>query len=806
MAFVDWVTQFGVTTSSSDVTLTTGMEIEIASNVTCRALTVDEGATLRFAPAESAELSLWANFELHGVLEMKPASFSVFHTVTFEGINVENFVGGGQAVLSTDIGLWVREHGYLDINGPYRKAWTRLAGSEAAGQTVLTMAAAPSGWQVGDKIVICPTDPITTALWYSRFEERTITAVSGNDVTVSAGLTYAHNSVDIGDGLVMTAEVLNITRNALIRGRPGAEAHIHLHVHDNNDNSIRQLQLDAMGPRKAATPSNAEGGILGRYPIHFHHGFDGTRGTFLESCVSTRSRNRGFVTHLSHGITLSGCVAYDAFDSPFWWDGGDDSNDIFWDRCVAALVKVQPAYRGFRLTGFDLQGGTGNKCIGCVAVGVQGNASSSGFNWPESAGFNRLWIFEDCCAHNIKIDGIFTWQNDNSHHIVDRFVAYHCGKAGIEHGAYLNIFDYRNAILYGCTQGVQLHSHSAPVGNQLFTRLHVRGGGVMQYAFNLVPHTLPAPDSYKTLVDGCTFEGYSVACFGPGGYDPAIPRGTREWLSVTNCTLSGPGEDFLFGSIQPDSLIKVDNGGQAFDLREYTQSGTLNTTWNARVTNISSFAASPPAAFDPHVLMTLPDTSPGSPTPPDPDTPDPLVLTVTTVPTIGDAPTGWRTSPVLITATATAGAVIEYLVDPGVSYTTYTAPFTVSAEGAHHYTFRATLATDEVINPFGFQIDLTDPVSMILARRPVVGNRTVTITAVDPLPDGVDIRSDVGSILYQIDGGPVTLYEAPFKVPSDASHTIAYYSVDVAGNREASRSLVLPPAAANPDRFLVLRL
>lgn len=53
MAFVDWVTQFGVTTSSSDVTLTTGMEIEIASNVTCRFLTVEEGATLRFAPAMS---------------------------------------------------------------------------------------------------------------------------------------------------------------------------------------------------------------------------------------------------------------------------------------------------------------------------------------------------------------------------------------------------------------------------------------------------------------------------------------------------------------------------------------------------------------------------------------------------------------------------------------------------------------------------------------------------------------------------------------------------------------------------------
>jgi hypothetical protein len=58
---------------------------------------------------------------------------------------------------------------------------------------------------------------------------------------------------------------------------------------------------------------------------------------------------------------------------------------------------------------------------------------------------------------------------------------------------------------------------------------------------------------------------------------------------------------------------------------------------------------------------------------------------------------------------------------------------------------------------------------------------TVTLTATDDL-SGVDYT------MYQVDSGSWTTYVTPFTVSSEGAHTVAFYSMDKAGNKEAEKS------------------
>ena len=52
-----------------------------------------------------------------------------------------------------------------------------------------------------------------------------------------------------------------------------------------------------------------------------------------------------------------------------------------------------------------------------------------------------------------------------------------------------------------------------------------------------------------------------------------------------------------------------------------------------------------------------------------------------------------------------------------------------------------------------------------------------------------DATGGVPSVAYRIDGGAQQEYTNPFTVDGDGTHTVEYFSTDVAGNREAVKSL-----------------
>ncbi len=147
---------------------------------------VDIDGTLTFDANTSLGLYSEGNIEVSGVLEMNPASASVVHTITFENIDETAFVGGGTSVLATDVGMWITGDGMLDAIGTYKKPWTNLTGSADATDTSITVDDA-TGWQVGDSLVITPTQAPTAgnASW-NGYDERTISSISGNTITLDS--------------------------------------------------------------------------------------------------------------------------------------------------------------------------------------------------------------------------------------------------------------------------------------------------------------------------------------------------------------------------------------------------------------------------------------------------------------------------------------------------------------------------------------------------------------------------------------------------------------------------------------------
>ena len=188
--------------------------------------------------------------------------------------------------------------------------------------------------------------------------------------------------------------------------------------------------------------------VLGRYPLHFHHCGEGSRGTLVEGCV-VRDSSRAFVPHGSHGITLRDCVAFRIRDDAYWWDERHPTDDLLWEHCAAFDVRHDPVGSGSP-AGFLLGLGRGTTIRDCVAVGVHGGTGAAGFAWPAFASDrpDNQWVARDLVAHNCAGDGLYVWQDDNRPHRVDDVVGYRNGGSGLVHGAHRNGYRYAGVVLF----------------------------------------------------------------------------------------------------------------------------------------------------------------------------------------------------------------------------------------------------------------------------------------------------------------------------------------------------------------------
>ena len=505
-------------------------------------VTIDAAGALVFAPDLSVRLDSSRNVVVEGRLVMHPSSGAVAHVLRFVGIDERVFQGGGNVVLDSDVGLWVTDSGMLDATGTTKTAWTRVAAPVAAGATSITLQEPPVGWQVGDAISIAPTEPpsVGNASWQG-FDERTITAVSGSTVTFGPGTSRAHPVVNGTWG----AEVMNLTRNVRIEGTPSGRSHVMITAMV--PQTIANVAIRYTGPRQDPDGDGNSGFVLGRYGLHFHMGHEGTRGSLVEGVVVRDGGSHGFVPHMSDGITFRDTIAYNLLADAYWWDEGEITDDTVWDRTIAALVKAEPSFRGYKLNGYTLGRGSGNVVRDSVAVGVQGNVDAAGFQWTEAANAEpNTWEFADNVTHNNKVDGIFTWQNTVGPHVAGPFVSYHNGGYGIDHGAYLNAYRYHDAVLYGNKSGgiFQRALSRGAAGQLSFVGITIVGG---PSAVEIGDHSLKGaqPTAYRD----CAFTGQTGQKI---VVDEGINAGSYDFV---NCDLTPA--DFRIVSALPGMVIRV---------------------------------------------------------------------------------------------------------------------------------------------------------------------------------------------------------------------------------------------------------
>jgi G8 domain len=244
-------------------------------------------------------------------------------TITLTGSNAaDNIMGMGTKVLGATTGA------RIEIHGEPRVSWTQLAATANAGASVITTAAVPD-WRVGERIAIA-----STAFNPDEAEVRTITAVSGNQITLDKPLLYRHyGELQTFEAKVLDAraEVGLLSRNIVIAGDAASTAanfggHMMIMGHSGD-------RYTESPNRGAARISGVEFrrmgqlGKLGRYPLHWH--LNGpSPGDFIKNSVIADTIQRGIVVHGTDGVTVENNVAHNTRGHSYVVENGTERDNV----------------------------------------------------------------------------------------------------------------------------------------------------------------------------------------------------------------------------------------------------------------------------------------------------------------------------------------------------------------------------------------------------------------------------------------------------------------------------------------------
>lgn len=529
---------------------------------------IEPGGALIFEPTNSVALESSGNVVVKGLLTMRPSTSAV-HRLIFVDVDEAAFVGSGMNVVASDVGLWVMDAGKLDLVGEAKTPWARLAGDGVAGASVLRLDRVPTGWKVGDRIVVVPTTAParrSDASW-AGFSETTITSVSGSSVTLDTPLSFDHPKV----AGAWTAEVLNLTRNVEVEGTAAGRSHVF--IRSTSTQGFSHVALRHMGPRKGGNK------ILGRWPVHFHFSGEASRGTRLDGVVVSEAGSHAFVPHESHGLTLSGCIAYHCEEHAFWWDEGEPTDDILMEGCVAARIHSAT----FGVAGFYLAKGARNVIRDCIAVGADA-PHGSGLISPAAIS-DGDWTVERCVGHNNRHAGYKAYLNTNraANKVVSGLVAYH-NNIGIDHGAYKNNWRYEDFTLYGNSYaGVELAATSQSKGI-VFSNGIIDGAG--QGVYGVVNGRHVNISDYPTVFRSCSFRANLVAALAVALPHPKVP----DLIDLIDCNFEG-NELWLIDNAHPACRIRFQDATHGtISARPKGSLGILTPQWNAAVEQIAPFA------------------------------------------------------------------------------------------------------------------------------------------------------------------------------------------------------------------------
>jgi cell migration-inducing and hyaluronan-binding protein len=270
--------------------------------------------------ANTADLELATEWiMLHGELaigtEASPQTRKATITLT-DNVKDEQMMGMG------DRGIMI-SGGTLNLHGDRKNAWTKLSSTAAAGSNSIQVLNA-AGWRVGDEIVLASTD-----FDPRQAERRTISAISGNTLTLDRKLEYMHFgkiTFDVDE----RGEVGLLTRNIKIQASADAEKSFlggHIMAMVTSKMFVEGVELNRMG-------QNLQ---LARYPIHWHLVGDGT-GQYIRNAAIHDTYNRCVTVHGTNNLQVENNVTYNSVGHCFFLEDGIEQGNQF-VRNLAIQVK-----------------------------------------------------------------------------------------------------------------------------------------------------------------------------------------------------------------------------------------------------------------------------------------------------------------------------------------------------------------------------------------------------------------------------------------------------------------------------------
>ncbi|MEM9607680.1 MAG: G8 domain-containing protein [Actinomycetota bacterium] len=298
-------------------------------------------------------------------------------------------------------------HGATVIHGSEKRAFVAVSEFPMAGDDRVRLTDPPSGWRVGDQIVVAgtdPDDPMTD-------ERRTIVAIDGDVVRLDASLALNHDAPRPD----LEVHVANLTRNVVFSSEGADVARRgHVMIMHTNAASIDFAWFRGLGRSDKARgyddiefidlspfiPAEVLGGdnVRGRYSLHFHRGGTdpGSEPAPVNGSVVSDDPGWGFVNHSSH-VAFSDNVAYDIVGAAYYTEAGDEIGS-FTDNIAIRIVNPNlPLRSGVDGEEFDPDAREGRQDYGFQGDGmwlhspnvrVEGNVFSgiSGHAlivWPE---------------------------------------------------------------------------------------------------------------------------------------------------------------------------------------------------------------------------------------------------------------------------------------------------------------------------------------------------------------------------------------------------------------------------------------
>jgi hypothetical protein len=327
------------------------------------------------------------------------------HVITFTS-NLTGTVTGQTAYTTGPI----REKNVGDI---IRKNATTVTVSALSTATTFTVGNA-TGYTVGDNVIV---DSLLESNNYTdeRPEVRTITAVSGNNITVNASFGYP---------LLPTAFVVNVTRDCVIKTDDDTNSGINygyfvFYEGTNSASSTRSLKMKDVEFRNLN--SNIRDLREGRSPCFNGRytnelGYDGVEiENITRYCLSNRTiyQNAGiYLYKFCYRWTIRNCVCHESVQG-IWFERGYEHDDIAVFNCYSSRAEFSTLRFGdARYDKFEVAYNYGHRSDDALIFITSNRTTGLGFhhNWlrvSQGYGFHSNINYGSFSLFQNKIEGVF---------------------------------------------------------------------------------------------------------------------------------------------------------------------------------------------------------------------------------------------------------------------------------------------------------------------------------------------------------------------------------------------------------------